>query len=129
MAERNIEQQYQDDNYRIDDISEIKRVLILCTSNGGWKENTYEWENLTQNPKIREYFGKIVFLRDVYRHFYIEGLNPRINCIDAIVDVLKEKIRGGVRHYYCRLFRRRIFGNGARRTARCKSCFQLCGHI
>ena len=79
MLEERIREQYSKCNYRIDRISHNKRCIIFCSSNGLWQPHNeetfvkcfcerdkYEWENIAKAKQIREHFGKIIYIRDIY---------------------------------------------------------------
>lgn len=89
-------------NYKIiENNNDSDICIIFFSSNGVYypnepevfekiiiNEDRYEWENLanTVSSKVK----KIFFLRDVFKNFYITGINKDINCIDGIVDFLKK---------------------------------------
>ncbi|MBJ7879172.1 hypothetical protein [Gelidibacter salicanalis] len=90
------------DNYKIiegDTNSDI--IYIYFTSNGLYYPNTeenfketiesdkYEWKgNLVKDAR------KHILLRDVYKQWYVKGINSRINTIENVVDFLLNETRG-----------------------------------
>lgn len=105
MIDNLLKEQYEKDNYKVIDINDNKRCIIYCSSNGLWdyseesfrkdvmENDKYEWDNLDKN-KLLSYFGRKIFLRDIYLHFYVDGINNEINTIDKIISLLKELTRG-----------------------------------
>lgn len=60
---------------------EFRRKIILG--------NRFEWKR--HSPRE---FAKIVFLRDVQKQWYLEGINSRINSIEALAAFLKQETQG-----------------------------------
>lgn len=102
MLEEILQIQYSKSNYRIERISDKNRCIIFCSSNGLWQphneevfakwiceQDRYEWENVAKAKQIREHFGKVIYIRDIYKHFYVEGINKQINTIDKLIEFLK----------------------------------------
>lgn len=105
-----ISQQYKKDNYRIIKTKgDKKKCIIFCSSNGLVKGNDdnltnfynqivindrYEWENIATNSSIHKKYGTILFLRDIYERFYVNGINERINNIDLIIELLSNIVGG-----------------------------------
>ena len=58
------------------------------------KNNRYEWKNIAQSDLIRLQAGKIIFLRDVYKQWYITGINSKIDSIAKLFYFLQEKTKG-----------------------------------
>lgn len=98
---------YNCDNYRVENTgSKTGRAIIFFSSNGLYYpndkrvfENTvisndrYEWRNLAKHPSIRLYYEKIVYIRDIYKQWYVLGINNRLDSIDKIAFFLKEELR------------------------------------
>lgn len=58
------------------------------------KEDRYEWENISRNKLILRTYKKIIFLRDVYKQWYITGINSSIDTIDKVCDMLRKETTG-----------------------------------
>lgn len=65
---------------------EFKRVII--------EKDRYEWENIAKSSFLQEKAGKYIFLRDLYKSWYVKGINSSINSIDKLYEWLKEKTNG-----------------------------------
>lgn len=85
-------------NYRIDyDSSDKGCVAIYISSNGIFYPDTVECFNKTIFDKDRYEFTKLkikradkhIFIRDIYKHWYVDGLNRTMDSVDKIVDWLK----------------------------------------
>lgn len=95
------------DNYEeVKFASESKRCLIFCSANSlyfpevyskfRWmvEGNHYEGKNICQSNKIRSYYGKVIFIRDIYKAWYVVGINKRINSIDALCELCRNLTEG-----------------------------------
>ncbi|WNC71179.1 hypothetical protein RGQ13_13745 [Thalassotalea psychrophila] len=90
------------DNYKIIN-SSIKngKCIVFFSGNGLYFPNTeeelnktidtdrYEWQKLY--PKNYE---KVIFIRDVYKQWYVEGINEEIDSIDKLKCFLDKEIEG-----------------------------------
>lgn len=98
-------------NYLVRNINEnSKKCLILFSSNGLYfpdtkeifvekiiEQNRYEFENITKSKKIEKQFGKIIYVRDVWKSYYVIGINESEDSIDKLIKKLKELTGGGYR--------------------------------
>lgn len=100
------EEVYKGENYRIS-YSDIKNnyppvCVIYCSSNNIWFPNEekyfkysfvendyYEW----QKQRV-ENADKEIWLRDIYKSWYVTGINYEINTIDKLIDFLKKETQG-----------------------------------
>lgn len=103
-----LSQEYKKDNYLIQDFdNNSKTCLIFFSSNGLYYPNTieeftnkiinnnrFEWINLTKNNYYHKHASRIIYLRDVFKSFYISGINNQYDCIDKLLSFLKEKTKG-----------------------------------
>lgn len=95
-------------NYRIkENNSDNKRCLICFSGNKIYYPNNeeafksaiiqndrFEYSNITNDKKIMSYFGKIIYFRDVYKQWYLNGINSETNSIEKIVEVIKAQTTG-----------------------------------
>lgn len=90
-------------NYRIDYASDKKNsVAIYVSSNGIYFPNTVDcFTNLIFNKDRYELTrlkvkraDKHIFIRDLHKHWYVEGINSTINSVDKLVDWLKKEVEG-----------------------------------
>ncbi len=69
---------------------------IYSSSNGIWEPNTldafrqrivdrdeYEWINMGAKG------AKCIFVRDIYKEWYVNGINSKIHSVDKLIDLLK----------------------------------------
>ena len=96
------EQAYDLDNYMIIQKKNDGVCVIYCSSNDIWYpnerdvfekrifvENRFEWENIRyQNA------GKEIFVRDIYKSWYVTGINSRIDSMDKLLDWLRKETEG-----------------------------------
>lgn len=88
-------------NYKIEIVnSENNCVAIYISSNGIYYPDTVDCFNKTIFEKDRYEFTRLkikraskhIFIRDVYKHWYVDGINININSIDKIIDWLKIEV-------------------------------------
>lgn len=53
------------------------------------KGNRFEWKR-----NIPKSYAKVIFLRDVFKQWYLEGINGEINSIEKLAEFLKQESRG-----------------------------------
>ena len=58
------------------------------------KNNRYEWQNIAKSDLIQYQAGKIIFLRDIYKQWYVTGINSNINSITKLIHFLYNRTRG-----------------------------------
>lgn len=89
-------------------VNEIdKECYVFFSSNGLYKDGTldefkesmlkgnrYEWKSIAASLKKRKGIGKIIYVRDVYKKFYIRGVNKEIASIDEIAAYLMKLTEG-----------------------------------
>lgn len=98
------EEAYQSDNYKIEynEAIDNNECVLYFSSNNIWFPNTeeafrtsilendrYEWER-----KPYRVGRKNIYMRDIYKSWYVQGINDRINSVDAIVDWLRKETSG-----------------------------------
>lgn len=54
------------------------------------KQDRYEWEKLASPKEIVENSRMHIFVRDIYKQWYVEGINKQINSIKRLLSYLKE---------------------------------------
>lgn len=94
------------DNYEIVKYSNNSNLcFVYFSSNGVYfpnevdvfnkmiiNENRFEWKHL--NNTVNSKIGKAIFIRDVFKNFYITGINSNINSIDNLLDFLRKETEG-----------------------------------
>ena len=100
-----VEETYRKDNYKIINTkAKNNRIVVFCSGNGLYYPNTeeefikvvveqdrYEWMNLASNPLIRKHYSKIIFIRDIYKQWYVIGINRQIDSIDKLAKFLEKE--------------------------------------
>lgn len=86
--------------------SSTKRGVVFFTSNGLYYPNNenafkkflrrdkYEWSILSKQKCVYRYFEKIIFVRDVYKQWYVKGISNDISDIDKLYLFLKKELHG-----------------------------------
>ncbi len=91
-------------NFKVVDNSLVnsKKCLVCFSSNGLYFPNVnselervlssdrYEWESIVPYNK----YSRIIFVRDVYKQWYIEGISEDCNSIYKVAKLLKELCSG-----------------------------------
>lgn len=95
--------EYESGNFLIyDESKEGEYCYVFCSSNAIWYPNThqayeenivkrdcYEWRNFHPlNAKKR------IYIRDIYKSWYVTGVNQDIDSIDKLVDLIKKESNG-----------------------------------
>ena len=100
--------EYNKDNYRVIDTGhKTGRAIIFFSGNGLYFPNTeqeftqkvitmdkYEWENISRDKLIRQYYERIILIRDIYKQWYIQGINSRYNTVDKTAELLRGLTEG-----------------------------------
>lgn len=94
-------------NYSIWEKGNSNLCYIFCSSNGIYYPNTneiftktilsedrYEWQKVADSDEISKVAGKVIFIRDVYKQYYVKGINSKINTVDKLCEFLKEETQG-----------------------------------
>ena len=95
---------YNQDNYKVIEKNiKSRKCLIFFSSNGLYfpntteiffqrivKEDRYEWSNVMRSAQRLEKWGKIIYVRDIRKQWYITGINSRINSITQLKTLLEE---------------------------------------
>ena len=58
------------------------------------QNNRYEWLNISNDYLFRRKTGKMIFVRDIYKQWYIKGINSELNTIEKTADKLKNETEG-----------------------------------
>lgn len=87
--------------------SKGKKCYIFFSSNGidknitedkYWDElaekNKFEWKSIADSLKYHKDLGKIIYVRDIFKNFYINGINHKIDSIDKMLDFLGKAVKG-----------------------------------
>lgn len=97
--------QYRQNNYKVIERSESGLCYIFCSSNGIYDPDSefyqtvvvrdrYEWGHIAGSVEVQNKAARIIFIRDIYKSFYVEGINTEINSVDRLCSFLKEKTQG-----------------------------------
>lgn len=103
-----VKEVYNRDNYLIEHTGKkTGRVIIFFSSNALYypndekemyekivRQDYYEWSNLAKHKKIKDYYEKIIYVRDIYKQWYITGINSRLDSIDKLLGFLKKECEG-----------------------------------
>lgn len=91
------------DNFLIDDQSDENKIaMIYCSGNGIYTPNTpevFREKIITKNrfewtaTKV-DYPAKHIFIRDITKCFYQNGINSKINSVEKLTEFLKKETEG-----------------------------------
>ncbi len=100
-----VKEQYQKSNYKVVDNPDAtyNKAVIFLSSNGIYFPNTeevfiqrilnedrYDYEYTSRNKIIKKYFKRVIFCRDVYKQWYVTGINQKYNTMDSLCELLKK---------------------------------------
>ena len=106
MPEDVFNTQFKKDNYRLEDVANNDRCCIFCSSHALYNhseesfyqqvvlKDKYEFDNIAKDQRIRQYFGRIIYIRDIFMHFYVNGINSAVDSIDKLAELLKSLTNG-----------------------------------
>jgi len=103
-----LQEQYKKPNYNIRyGNTRSKLCLIFFSGNGLYYPNTetefinriikddrYEWSNITKSRIFQKKCAKIFFLRDIYKQWYVTGINQSLNTVEKLLNWLKKETEG-----------------------------------
>jgi hypothetical protein len=104
-----LNEDYKKSNIKIKTNNKAKSniCLIFCSGNGLYFPNTekeyinkirkndrYEWENIAKNRMLQKYVAKMIFIRDIYKQWYVTGINFQLYNIDILVEYLRKETIG-----------------------------------
>ena len=103
-----LQEQYKKPNYNIRyGNTRSKLCLILFSGNGLYypnmetefinriiKDDRYEWSNITKSRIFQKKCAKIFFLRDIYKQWYVTGINQSLNTVEKLLNWLKKETEG-----------------------------------
>ena len=93
------------DNFKVEDISNDvnKPVYIFFTGHGLFfpttiemfrskviENNRFEWENIARGTGVQSKARRIIYIRDVYKNWCINGINSKVNTREKLVEMLKD---------------------------------------
>ncbi len=58
------------------------------------KKNYFEWENICKSRKIRKIAQRIIYVRDIWKSWYVRGINRKLDTVYKLIDALKELTDG-----------------------------------
>lgn len=98
---------YKKDNYEVVDYANTNLCYIFFSSNGLFFPDTtsefidkiidkdrYEWKRMASSNEVIKRSGRHIFVRDIYKQWYIKGINQEINSIENLIFFLKELTQG-----------------------------------
>lgn len=93
--------EYSKDNFIINNYKDDGDVALFCSSNGLYFPNEeaifkkyvvdkkrFEWNSKNY---INKTFGKYIYIRDVFKQWYIKGINDKINTYNELINFIKQE--------------------------------------
>lgn len=90
---------YAGDNYIVINTGSTNGRCLICFSGNGLyypndyptfakfvKCDRYEWKNVVKSKEIQDYYEKIILCRDIYKQWYVTGINKNLDTVDKVVD-------------------------------------------
>lgn len=72
--------------YQSDSFEEFQNTML--------NRNRYEWKSIASSLKKRKGIGKIIYVRDIYKKFYIYGSSSHYTSIEETINYLRNKTKG-----------------------------------
>jgi len=98
-----LQKAYSKENIKVKKYGNSNRCYIFFSSHALYYPNTqevfqkvimeddrYEWEHLAESPELVAISGMHIFVRDVYKQWYVDGINNQLNTLDKVMDYLQE---------------------------------------
>lgn len=103
-----LKEAYQKDNYKtVYYGNDSEKCYLFFSGNGLYHQNTlgelrrtllaedrYEWEHLARISEVPNIAAKSIFIRDIYKNFYVNGISEQYGNIDKLIALLKKETRG-----------------------------------
>ena len=103
-----VEQVYALENYRIIKThAKNNKAIVFFAGNGIYcpdeeevfkqnmiKDDRFEWENIAQDYNLKNTYSLIILVRDIYKQWYLDGINNKINTQDKVIEKIKELTKG-----------------------------------
>lgn len=67
-------------------IAEFKKKIV--------EENRFEWTKMAMSKNITEVSGRHIFVRDIYKMWYVTGCDAKHSNLDSLIDYLGELSKG-----------------------------------
>ncbi len=94
-------------HYKVKEINNGNKCFIFFSSNGIYYPNDivefqntiirndrYEWIHVADMEEIRKDAARIIFVRDIYKQYYVKGINSKIDTLEKLVVLLRELTKG-----------------------------------
>lgn len=99
---------YEQQNYCIESTKcKEPRAIVFFSGNGIFYpnnvatfadtiiyKNRYEWQSIANSRKIRSNFAKIIFVRDIYKQWYVAGINHQLDSAEAVIAFVRKETLG-----------------------------------
>lgn len=103
-----MEKAYEHGNIRIRKVNPASKLCILYFSGNGLyfpndretfeavigQKDRYEWERVSQSSHLKKRVGKEIFVRDIYKQWYVQGINKTLDSADKLAEYLKKETEG-----------------------------------
>ena len=99
---------YEQKNYYIEYTTcKEPRAIVFFSGNGIFypndvetftntiiRKNRYEWQSIANSRKIRSNYAKIIFVRDIYKQWYVAGINYKLDSVEAVIEFVRSETSG-----------------------------------
>lgn len=97
-----LNEQFNEDNYLVKDFRSSKSVCWIFFSGNGLyfpddeehftkriiTEDYYEWQNITRNQSFIRIADRVIYIRDIYKSWYIKGINSQYDSVKKVAELL-----------------------------------------
>ena len=98
---------YNRDNIVVKDYGNSDRCYIFCASNDLFypderevfrkviiEKDRFEWSRISSSDQIVKNAGRVILIRDIFKQWYVTGINSRINTMDKLIEHLRKLCKG-----------------------------------
>lgn len=57
-------------------------------------KDRYEWDRIGKSKRFLKEYEKIIYIRDIYKQWYVKGINSQLDTPEAVIEWLKKETYG-----------------------------------
>ena len=103
-----VKRQYKNNNYEIEYTESKSGKCLICFSGNGLyfpntmetfekrilQNNRFEWKNISRSKYVQKTYEKIIYVRDIFKCWYLLGINEEISNIEKVRLFLEKETKG-----------------------------------
>lgn len=102
-----VKRQFKNNNYEIEYTGSKSGKCLICFSGNGlyfpntmetfekriMKDDRFEWKNITRSKYVQKTYQKIIYVRDIFKCWYLLGINEEISDIEKVRIFLEKETK------------------------------------